>query len=80
MEQLEQHFTTNYQPPDITIDQPPAWLHQNNNTTDVIEDPIVPEEVYKASATYATCKICPRNQTSSAKLYGNGSTGKGHNL
>jgi len=50
MEQLEQHFTTNYQPPDIIIDQPPEWLHQNSNITDVMEDPIVPEEVYKASA------------------------------
>lgn len=42
---LEQHFTTHYQPPDITIDSPTEWLHQNSNTADVMEDPIVPEEV-----------------------------------
>ena len=46
MEQLEQHFTSAYQPPDVAIDFPPAWLHQNNNNkTDVMEDPILPEEV-----------------------------------
>lgn len=48
---LEQHFTTNYQPPDITIDSPTEWLHQNSNTADIMEDLIVPEEVAKASAT-----------------------------
>jgi len=45
MEQLEQHFTSTYQPPDVAIDSPPAWLHQKNNKTDVMEDLILPEEV-----------------------------------
>ena len=45
MEQLEQHFTSTYQPPDVTVDSPPSWLHQNNDKTDLMEDPIVPDEV-----------------------------------
>ena len=30
----------------VAIDSPPpSWLHQNNSKTDVMEDPVVPEEV-----------------------------------
>ena len=67
-------FTSTYQPPDVAIDSPPAWLHQNNNK------PMwwrIQYSLKKWSTSYADYQRSPhQGQIRSAMQCGNGLTGR----